>query len=711
MANGLQFIDGQLQFVGQGTDPFFDPSVPGAAQSNPQLDVTPQVNQQIIDEEQRSIEQAQTEQTEAQRLQAEQRKKEVRAQKAQLAEQKAALDAREAADEAGLQAPEPQAPEPQEAPAQQAPQGQELIDQGFEQRREGAAAEAGAEAGQLKEQAQNLELAAVEAQESFNVQRDAATAMKREQNRLADIDAAHQAEIETDVQRPSVSMLGLAGVFLNGLIAPMQGGRNTALEIVNRQLANEVDLELANRKSRIAGLEKQRGIALDKAELARGEAVQRELMHAKKLKAFREQLQGAVDSKFLPAQRKAQLQSLLGELDVQQGQHQQNASAKAAELAMRHEQLELRKAQAAAKARGGRGGGTKRVKLGEPGGPTAVWDPFARDIVNPTDLKQLKGKKAAGLGTATNLGVNIRTPRGTVDSAILKENQQKDIVKAINNRNIIRQHAQNARGALDALIEENGEGLGNVIDLKLDGLTGVGKGAIREVKQTIAQMTNEVKNQSGAGASLTDSELELIVNQAFGENPDKFLAAANIGEIREAIGRFQDSVSLQVRVKLAAELGVSPDDIEFKNADVTRSQRQRQAKQPAPTIEQAHERIGAITQAINEGDPDVSISDAKKQADLLVKAWRAGTTGQSAAGETGGVIAKGNEEFVLGAARDQATDPKLKAVYADAIKRIRTKPKKKSVLDLGKQEAKRRKISGKKRSLIEQARELAKKKK
>jgi len=273
-----------------GPDDFRDPSVPGATGGVDPTVLQPAVDAHNEGEFQHRTAQvnddtaanaiAATELTDAQKAAEEQRKAGIDLEKAKLAEQKAALD--RADKEAGLgMRPEPEAPvdepsmeftEEQAAAGEAAYEAQveasqtpeQLMATGEKMMSVGQARLGGVNAKIDKDTAEATETFAIRQAGAANLQMKREAAQRAEaEKRFSEIDTQIQSVIDRGVKKPTPSALNLLGVFLGGLIAPMNGGKNVAMEALERQMEREISVDQENRAKELQGLRTRKGVLTD----------------------------------------------------------------------------------------------------------------------------------------------------------------------------------------------------------------------------------------------------------------------------------------------------------------------------------------------------------------------------------------------------------------------------------------------------------------
>ena len=624
-ANGSLFNANEPEEIGPFSDTgkFFEPDVPGAAQGNPEaiLDNDPEIAAAIAPVVGENVAAAQTEQTDQEKAQEEQEQKNRVVEKTQL-------EAKHAAEEAGIE----QLPEPEV-------QGAALVDQGFNRQQDSAAAAGGVASGLLDvETDATIDAAGQIVNDTIALEETRANTEAKTRLRFTEINDEIRTLVQTDVKKPTPSVLNLIGVALGGLIAPMQGGRNPAAELLQAKLQREVQVDIENRRTQLSGLKTDRGLLLDEAAFDKDMLAQKSLLMAKKLEGAKMQITAELSKPFLSARAKNDAKKMIGVLEVQQGEHQMKAAKIAMEAEQRRQILNMKAAQAQAKR--SRGGGGRGRSKGRGLVSEAKESPLFFDVLtgNTTDVSQLSKKDQARIRkeaavlpmTDNRTGQTLRGIRG------LDSTQAKGMRKVYGDRNQVRLGAQRILKTLNLAKGADRLSIGGAFLDK--------EGARLEGEFTHLMIA--LKNQWELGA-ITGPDMELMEG-AMGMKPGKawaFLSdKMNINQIQGVIENLQSRGALKMKTSILSEAGL-PDhiSIDMPQFKATTDIKERSTPQAALT---GAETAGDITALIEErnlaatgvaegGTEAPSISEISEKINKLVARFR-GSAKESQKGAAAG---------------------------------------------------------------------------
>tara|TARA_R110002020_G_scaffold207256_3_gene412682 strand:+ start:21931 stop:24108 length:2178 start_codon:yes stop_codon:yes gene_type:complete len=570
-------------------------------------------------------------------------------------------------------APEPVTPEQEAATAQ--PQGAELVAKGYEDMREGVAQTAGVAGRRAELSSDMIDTLTDKTFEELDQVQEIADQRQNVKAKLAEIDSAVQAEMGRDIKKPSPSALNLIGVLLGGLIAPMQGGRNVALETVQRQMDREVQIEMENKRKRMQGLQKRRGLVQDESAEVGKEMVAADLIMAKKLKAFGTQLQAGLDSQMIPAEKKAEMTKLLGEINVAQGQFQMKASREISRVAIEKYKAETaRMAKRKSKGGGGKGGGGKGSGKGVVAAAKA--SPLYFDVAtgSTVDFNQLPGKEQTRARKELAQIPMVDKENGTVMRGIrgLRPEQAKQIQKAWGDRNKVRTGTQRILALLNQV-----DGSDRLV---IGGASKTAQGG--QLQAEFTQLMVALKDQWELGAIQKPDER--LLEGAMGANPtDAFAFIAdklNVNQIEAVMQNLQSGGNLRMKTSILSEAGL-PDSFEIKmpRFDATSDIEQRHRKQAPASVKErkgnATEALGALNdflaapEGIAAGDKKEHYGTLQGAIDDVVKPYIAGIKA-SAGGKSGGVIGKGDERMFLEGMLKKTTDKRARLMITKGLSEI-----------------------------------------
>jgi hypothetical protein len=672
-------------------DDFRDQSVPGATAG-----VDPVTMQPYIDEaneaamnrvagevgsDTQANQLATKEMTEAEKAAEEERKARIDLSKAKLAEQKAALD--RADKEAGLgMRPEPEVD-------MQAP-----IEDGYEFSEEEAATHAGApfrgadpdvfeeekaSAIAAKEQqlgrpltpeeqmatglemgqtgramlgGVNAKIAQEEADATYNFQADRANAAKQEiereelqrakaEKRFAEIDSQIQRVVEEDTKKPSPSALNLLGVFLGGLIAPMQGGRNVALEAVERQMEREIRVDQENRAKRMQGLRTRKGILTDELAEQSRQDVAADLKRAQWHNAMYKEAIAFSQKTNLPAKQKAEALAFAGDQRFKKGEAMQRAA-----LSVRkQEEVERKNRQAAAMKRSGGvrrgGGGTEEgaVKDADIAAGNLFYNPLQPSKpMTGTEVDQDKDTRKRAVKGGIVLKVGDTTYRGFLAD---DEQDKREVKKAIKGFRDIRQPIQRISALLD---DESG----NIGDMTWSAFSASIEGQLSKAEFTRLKVA--IKNLWELGAIQKPDEV--LIDGALGGDPTSVWNTVGQGlsrsDMLSVLKNLQSGTSEQTHNFLLDRADLIGDEdvqLSFKTGKVGGDINQWKESQRAATPDELIGNIGRIVdraEAIAGGAPgtedlqqasDKDIRNAVSDFGKMVEAGKFTSAGVEAGGD------------------------------------------------------------------------------
>lgn len=561
---------------------------------------------------------------------------------------------------------------------QPVPQGINRVNQGLEQQKTGGAQTTGGEVAVIEGNAEiNKKMGDAVLKDQALAHAEQAKRVKLE-NKRGEVTNRIRAEVESNVKKPSPSALALVGVFLNGLIAPMQGGKNVALETVQRQMQREVDVDIENRRVRMKGLQQEKGMLLDEEAGIEKQAIAKDIMLAQKYKGFRMQLEAKLLTPGLTAKVKGDMSTLIGQLNERGGLHEMKAAKEMYARMLKAQELADKRNIAAAKARKGSGGGGN--KKGPKGGVVseAQNSPLYYDAatghtvdftgMDPAEQKVARGELAQIPIVDSSTGNVLRGIRG------LDDKQAQGIRKVWKDRNNVRLGSQRILSLLGSATGSDRTSIGGAF-------TSV-DGALLEAEFTHLMVA--LKDQWELGAIQKPDEK--LMEGAMGMKPSKawaFLAdKMSLNQIEGVIKGMQSRGGLKMKTDILSDAGLPAHmQIQMPRYDATSDLDQSAREQAPQTNEEVQGNLSALTQALNDGDEGVSLDDVRDGVNQMVKRWQKGTFNPSMdESETGGLVAKGNEEIVLRGLMKKATDPKLKAIYKQGLADLTKKPEKNTLL-------------------------------
>jgi hypothetical protein len=554
-------------------------------------------------------EQQQKEQTEAEKAAEDQRKAALDAEKKRKKAELAALDAEAAADQAVLSEPLPvpgaNLPTEEEEEMVFEPTDADFVDfaqseydRAVQQDPEAREVRAGGEAGRELADAQlDSKLAQIDAEmQAIEKGRELAEPYEERQKELrqeiADervrIDEELTALVQSKPRKPSPSVLNLVGVFLGGLIAPMQGGRNVALETVMKRMQQEVEVDQENRRTTLSGLRTARGLLDDKEKFRQTEEVAGRIELAQKMQGYANELKLKAQSTTLPAEATAAAkvqwhaaEAVVGKL-IKEGAMMSHKQWLAEQELLRKQKADLLKARKDSK---GKGGKDKQV-VGSYG-PAVYYDSFRRKLVSEEEMSTDERKAARERSVPVPLWSKSaqREVHGLLAQDPTRARKlQSDYMVGLGVQDKTKRLVQLLRGTT-----KNGR-------LSIAGGYSTAEGA--QVQSAFTDLMNAIKDKWGLGA-IQAPDMVLLEGR-IGQTPSGFLAWINSTAERQQIeGVLQDLGSgeaLILKGDIMRNAGL-PDDLEVRLPafDPTADIKKRQAVTPEAT---AAERLGDVSGAI-----------------------------------------------------------------------------------------------------------------
>lgn len=471
--------------------------------------------------------------------------------------------------------------------------------------------------------------------------------------KLEDLDQKAIELIEGDITPPSASVVNLIGVFLGGLVAPMRGGKNTALQALQTRLQRETNTLIENRRTKLAGTRARKGILQDKFTQVQQEVVAKNIMMGQKLNAVEKFFTAEAQKEHLPEIVRLEAEKNAAEIRRQKGISQKNASAAMLKVLANQRATELR-----TKAKGIKGSGKPRAKVGdaitrEEMGPNSIYVNLKRKGMRGEEVYEDKS-----LRESTVMGGFILTDHeGNRHSGyvnMLGTTEASSTAKSINDLNVVREEAQ--------AILATAKNVKGWDKMTFGALAQTDEG--RLIVSQYTRLMVSIKDTWGLGA-IQAPDMFLLDRSTGGDptKPTTILADWVTGTaIEKVLENFQESEQEKIKHRILREAGLSGSSrakVELIQPDVTERFRRKAELTPAESAEEISLNLEEFLDIRNEEGPGVvpavSISQFENEIQKLVDTWEAGIK-ESANKKSGGQVS-GKAQIRLKQLRKKAKRP------------------------------------------------------
>jgi len=571
--------------------------------------------------------------SEEERLQKEQRQKENTAllakQSAEQAQTKAAIADEEAGGPVGL------VDAPMTDPL-------ELINRGFAKQREVTSQESGVAVTKREIASENaLQLA------NQQVEDDKLSALDRENNelRIQNDRAETKQNIDLMVKSkptpPSPSALNLLGVFLGGLLAPSQGGRNFALESLQKNMDRETSRQLADFKSNLSAEQTKIGVINDESVQLERDTAAAAIIDLRKWEGIKNQLQAELDANkdIFSAEAVIAREKMLADIDIKQGTLVEKIDNSRRTLDIQKERNRI----SAMKKKKDKDTETKKSEPSRFGG-AVYWDSADNDLLDFRTLSPKEKEKRRKLlsnipMTDTETGESIR---GIQANSITGAER---MTKSYRDYTQVRLGTQRILKLL-SMTDTNG---------KLRVLGGFAGPNGAKLAAEFTQLMVAMKDQWELGA-IQAPDMKLLEG-AMGQDPSTWASwvtnKANMNQVVAVVSNLQARGEIQMRAVINAESSTpSSFRIETPKFNPTSDLDAEENPQPAETAEQVKGNVSSNIETGKDLTKQLSVFSAMAKTALL----------PSKARPSGGEIATGKDTSEMRHLRQRPDiSPKQKA--------------------------------------------------
>jgi len=658
----------------------------------------------------------QKEQTEAQANEEKQRTLQSKAQRANLDVERAQLDAADAEAKAGVR-PEPEEllpdvnvpseemvftedqvepfgesemvfSEDQVEPIVQPPDISPPIAGSFEvgadEEMKGAlAAKAGVDIGRSEDLLESVKAGAVAAENLRTEHKQYADEKRAEhQGKLDAVSEKADAVFKSKPKMPTPSILNLVGVFLGGLVAPSQGGRNTAAEILTRRLEKEVDVAMESRRTDLSTVRTERGLVQDAATKADQEILERAGLMGQSIEGLAQHITAQAELPWVAPTVKTQLGEAVGQLRQHQGKLLDQFVNVEKDRLTRTSELEMKYASQ----KRGRGGRGKPMDVQPTKNQLAEnrlygWHGRAVDPNDKTTWPE--GVTFEDIGKYSVGGITI-TDGDESYSGLFAANADdaKEARTRLSKYNEVRQ----AAGYLGAELENlrKAQGVSTLSGIRIADL-----GSKQSAKVSRAFNTYRVALKELWGLGAIQKPDERLMDAETGSDPTgikgNIANMLDLGVTEDLLGHTVASSEEAFKVKLRPLLfsGGEPDsgvEIHIGKPEVGKVPRAAGEGVKAESAEVIAGQLNALVELSNEEHgipaslaaeaPEFDMAEAQERIDRMVEVNLASRGAESKKAKHGGITGTGKEKFQFAALAKTTQNPELKKALLAAEKTL-----------------------------------------